>query len=279
MSEYYGCFIDPCRVAKPKDKGKVERDVQTIRQQFRKFKALNDTVDIYQSNKLIAHWIRNEYGLKEHGTTGERPYHVFLTKEQKKLKPLPLKPFELAEWKAAKVHPDCYIQYNKKAYSIPYRYVGKRVWVKATDKILSVYFHEELIKQHVITDKKRHTDYQDFPENTHIILNEGLPDLLIRKASRVGRNFRQLIYNTLKVHAFLNLRKAQGLLALKDQYMHSQLDRAAEYVIDKQIQITPKSFKHLLKNFENYEEENCGIMISETTKEFVRDGTYYEHSS
>jgi transposase len=57
MAEYDGCFIDPCRMAKPKDKDKVERDVQTIRQQFRKFKALNTTLDIYQANKLISCWI------------------------------------------------------------------------------------------------------------------------------------------------------------------------------------------------------------------------------
>lgn len=34
MAGFYGCFLDPCRVARPKDKAKVERDVQTIRQQF-----------------------------------------------------------------------------------------------------------------------------------------------------------------------------------------------------------------------------------------------------
>lgn len=34
MAEHYHCFVDPSRVAHPKDKGKVERDVQTVREQL-----------------------------------------------------------------------------------------------------------------------------------------------------------------------------------------------------------------------------------------------------
>jgi hypothetical protein len=73
----HGCFIDPYRVRKPQDKGKVERDVQTIRQQFRKFKALYATLDIAFANRLITHWVKHEYGQRDHGTTGEKPYPLF----------------------------------------------------------------------------------------------------------------------------------------------------------------------------------------------------------
>jgi hypothetical protein len=39
MAEHYGCFINPARVATSKDKPIVERDVQTVREQFKKMKA------------------------------------------------------------------------------------------------------------------------------------------------------------------------------------------------------------------------------------------------
>jgi hypothetical protein len=279
MAEHYSCFIDPCRVGKAQDKAKVERDVQTIRQQFGKFKALNPSLDIAEANRLIADWIINQYGQKKHGTTGEKPYPLFIDEEKEKLKALPFKSFELAEWKVAKVHPDCYIQYRMKSFSIPNRYAGRNVWIKATDKILSVYHEGELIKQHLITDKKRHTDFNDFPENVRAVLDEGVPNMLLTKAAMVGKNFRKLIFNILKIHAFLNLRRAQGLVALKDKYAHHELEKVAGHVLDNNITITPKQFKHLLISFSEFKDNTSGLPLSEFTKNFVRDGTYFDHSS
>jgi len=278
MAEHYGCFIDPCRIGKPKDKAKVERDVQTIRQQFRKFKALHPTLDITEANKFIRDWLIQEYGQRDHGTTGAKPYTIFTEKEKGKLKPLPFKPFELAEWKVAKVHPDCYIQYRHKTFSVPNRYAGKSVWIKATDKIISVYLQEQLIKQHLITDQKRHTDYNDFPENVRAVLDEGVPNALITKAAGVGKNFGKMVFNILKVHAFLNLRRAQGLVALKDKYTCDELEKVAQYVVEKNIAITPKQFKYLLISFSEFKNNETGLPLSDLTKAFVRDGTYFDHS-
>ena len=56
LAAHYGCFLDPCRVVHPKDKGKVERDVQTIRQAARKLMALNPTADIVELNRLLCRW-------------------------------------------------------------------------------------------------------------------------------------------------------------------------------------------------------------------------------
>ena len=43
MSEYYGVFIDSCRVAAPTDKPIAGRDVQTVREEFRKMIVKNPT--------------------------------------------------------------------------------------------------------------------------------------------------------------------------------------------------------------------------------------------
>jgi transposase len=279
MAEHYGCFIDPCRVGKAQDKAKVERDVQTIRQQFGKFKAINLSLDIAEANRLIADWLINQYGQKKHGTTGEKPYPLFIAEEKAKLKTLPFKPFELAEWKSAKVHPDCYIQYRLKSFCVPHRYAGKHVWIKATDKILLVYHGDELIKEHLITDKNRHTDLKDFPENVRAVLDEGVPNRLITKAALVGKNFRKLIFDLLKIHAFLNLRRAQGLVALKDKYPHHELEKVAGYILDHHISITPKQFKHLLYSFSEFKDNTSGLPLSDLTKTFVRDGSYFDHAS
>lgn len=53
MAEHYHFFPDPCRVQHPKDKGQVERDVPTVREQFRKYMALYPDLDLQQANQLI----------------------------------------------------------------------------------------------------------------------------------------------------------------------------------------------------------------------------------
>jgi hypothetical protein len=50
VAEYYNTFIDPARVARPKDKPKVERDVQTIREEFRVMLAMNENLSLEEAN-------------------------------------------------------------------------------------------------------------------------------------------------------------------------------------------------------------------------------------
>jgi len=61
-------FYNPCRVASPKDKGKVERDVQTIREEFTKMFVLNPLITVTEANYKIKDWLINEYGKRKHGT-------------------------------------------------------------------------------------------------------------------------------------------------------------------------------------------------------------------
>ena len=276
MAEYYGCFIDPCRVRHPKDKGKVERDVQTIRQQFRKLLALYPDLNIAQANRLIRIWAQQQYGQKEHGTTHLKPYQVFVQREKPALRPLPLEPYEIALWKQATVHPDHYIQINKKAYSVPTAYVGKKLWVRATDKVVKIYDEHKLIKQHAVTQYYRHTDLNDFPANIKAALDEGMPLKLQQQAANVGKHFARLIRSVLEPHAFINMRKAQALLALAEKHQASELNKAAQLALQQHISLTPKGFKRFIEKLKE-QPENNQLPLSKQSAEFVRPADYFTH--
>jgi len=273
MAEFYDCFIDPCRVRHPKDKGKVERDVQTVRQQFRKFLALYPAADIADLNRLVRKWCTQEYGQRDHGTTHLKPYQVFIAKEQPVLKPLPPEPFEIARWKEATVHPDHYIQFDKKAYTVPHAYVGKEVWVKATDKIVQIYYREQLIKQHVITAHYRHTDFNDFPPNVKAVLDDPLN--LELRAEQIGERFAKMIRRVLEPHAYINMRKAQGLLSLAQKHKSSLVEKAADYALEHNISVNPKNFKRLLENLEQENHQNNQPPLSQQSMQFVRPMNYF----
>lgn len=278
LAEHYDFFIHPSRISSPQDKGKVERDVQTVREQFKKFLALDPNLDLASANRQIVQYLKEVYGQKPHGTTREKPYPAFNDLESPALKALPSEPFVIAEWKEVKAHPDCYIQFDKKSYSVPYAYVGKRLWARATDKLLSIYDDHQLIKQHVITANHRHTDMSDFPPNVQAALDEGLPDYLQRQALNIGKNFHALIRKTLQPHAFRNLRKAQGLFALNNQYPHELIEQASAIALEHRT-MYPKLFKSMLiKLQEEQKPEEPPLVLSGESAGFVREPFYFNHT-
>ena len=280
MAEYYGCFIDPCRVRHPKDKGKVERDVQTVREQYKKYSVIYPELNLQNANKLILSYLKKEYGQKEHGTTRLKPYEVFTKVEQPALKQLPEEEYVIAEWKEASVHPDCFVQFNKKAYSVPYTYAGKKVWVRATEKMIQVYYNEQLIKQHTATDHFRHTDLSDFPKNVNAVLNESTHKYLIERAERIGKHFHQMILNILEPHLFLNLRRAQGMLSISEKYESEVIEQASQIITSSDCFITPKLFKTIIhKIIEQNNNDNDSMQFSEESLSFVREGEYFIHNN
>jgi transposase len=278
MAEHYHCFIDPCRVATPQDKGKVERDVQTIREQFRKLIALNPPITIDEANIAINTWLRHEYGKRKHGTTHQEPFTLFTQIEQPMLLPLPLEPYEAALWKEATVHPDHYIQVDKKAYSIPHPYVGKKVWVKVTHTLVQVYYNDQLIKQHLIGTGYRHTDFNDFPDNVRHALDTGMAAYLCEKAALVGKNFETLIRTILSIHAFINLRKAQGIVALIRQYPTEIIEQASETAVKLCPSLSPKLFKSLLEKLQYRTDDTKQLSLSDETQSFIRDKNYFTNN-
>jgi transposase len=277
MAEHYGCFIDPCRVRHPKDKGKVERDVQTVRQQFRKLLAIYPSLTLTQANQLIQQWAINDYGQRDHGTTHLKPYPTFSDQERPQLKLMPVQPFDMAQWKQAKVHPDHYIQFNNKAYSVPHRFVGKTVWVRGTHNMVQIYYQGQPIKQHAVPKGFRQTDVNDFPPNVQAVLDKGLPRLLQQQASEIGPQFGTLIRTLLQQHAFLNMRRAQGLVALAEKYPQPLVEQAAELALKQQLSTHPKLFKRLLETLPNHHQQQRPIQLSQQSLEFVRDMDYFIH--
>jgi transposase len=280
MAEHYNTFLDPARVKSPKDKGKVERDVQTVREKFKEITALYPTITLAELNQRILMWLRDDYGLTKHGTTHQMPYRVFQEEEQPKLIPLPRDQFEAAFWKEATVHPDCYIQVKKKSYSVPYQYAGKKVWVKVSNNIVQVFFNEELIKEHIVlTRGYRKTDPIDFPDNLAAAVDKGLPHYLQSEAAKIGPQFESLVRSVLTLHAFINLRRAQGIVSVAKSYQPEIVEQVAANLMTQPFSFTPKYFKASIEKLVQLEYQSQEIPLSDETKTFVRDPEYFNHTS
>ena len=145
LARHYGFKIDPTPPRAPKKKGKVESAVRYVKSNFF---TPRDFRDIDEANARLDRWTLDVAGKRTHGTTGQRPLEVFDRQERDALQPLPDVRFEQVIWKEARVHPDCHVEFERLRYPVPWRFIGKQVWIQAKGPTLAVYFDDERIATH-----------------------------------------------------------------------------------------------------------------------------------
>jgi transposase len=221
-AKHYGFIIDPAKASMAQHKGKVERKIPVIRQQFL---TSHDFRDIKDANEKARQWCLQDYGMQMHGTTKRKPFEVLRTEERANLRALPEERFDIPLWKEAKVHPDHHIVFDKSYYSLPTRYIGKKVWAKGGIHTVWVFYDGELIKTHqrAHTPGTRRTDENDYPpEKSRYIMRS--VSYYQNEALKYGQHVSLLVAKIMTEHAYRNLRKVQGLFRLAEKYGHEPLN-------------------------------------------------------
>jgi transposase len=144
---HYGATPRPTRIKKPRDKGHVERHVRIVEDDIIRPMERLDIYSLQEYNdimrrKLIARNSR-DYSKKLGSRTS-----IFEAEEKQALLPLPVLQYKSYDEKDATVWRDFHIQYDCAFYSVPIRYVGKKVTVKATNEQIRIYYQEKLIAEH-----------------------------------------------------------------------------------------------------------------------------------
>lgn len=145
LARHYGFKVDPTPPRAPKKKGKVESGVKYVKTNF--FQP-RDFTDISDANGRLAVWVRDTAGMRTHGTTGKQPRVVFDSVEREALGALPAVPFAFVEWKRARVHPDCHFLFDRRTYPVPWRFIGKDVWIRATPTTVEAYVDDTRVATH-----------------------------------------------------------------------------------------------------------------------------------
>jgi transposase len=212
--KHFGFIIDPAKIARGDHKGKVERKIPVVRQQFL---SCGDFRDIRDANEKVRQWCLHDHGMQVHGTIKEKPFEVFKTEEQPLLKSLPVEQFDMPLWKEAKVHPDHHVVFDKNYCSMPTRYVGKKVWARGGLHAVQMFYEGELVKTHSrsYAEGAWRTDETDYPpEKSRYLLKT--TEYYQQEALNHGDYVRQVVARIMTEHAYRNLRKVQAVFRLAD---------------------------------------------------------------
>lgn len=228
LTRYYGCVVDPARVAQPTDKPRVERTVSYARESF--FRG-QDFPTLTAMRAAAEVWCRAVAGGRLHGTTGEQPLAAFLAREQGALRPLPPQPWERVEWTTAKLHADCHLTAGGARYSAPSPHVGQTLEVRLGQRLVEIYAGATLLTTHTRRTSGRATRLEHYPPAAQAYLRNSAPACL-RQAQALGEATTTVVTALLASETRHHLREAQALLRLVEQYDGARVDRACALALE-----------------------------------------------
>lgn len=129
----YAFFPRACNPAAGWEKGKVERAIGYVRQNFW---PLREFTDLHDVNRQARQWLSEIANQRQHRETRQRPIDRF---QVAALKPLPVIPYDHRDTAELLVHKDLRVQFDGNRYCVPQRYVGRRLILKADSSSVTVY--------------------------------------------------------------------------------------------------------------------------------------------
>lgn len=144
FSTHYGFRPAACRPYRAKTKGRVERAVSYLRNNFfygRQFRNIEDL------NAQTEKWLKDTANLRIHGTTRHIPSEQ-LQKEREYLKSLPATPYIPMITLGRRISRDGFIAYNGNEYSVPDAITNRDVEVRVTLEKVCLYQDGKLLASH-----------------------------------------------------------------------------------------------------------------------------------
>ena len=135
--------MDPARVGHARDKGRVERAVQTVADDCFAGERIRG---LEQAQRIARHWCLEEYGLRRHTRIQRMPREHFGAEERSVLLPAPEEPYDIPIRCEPKVAPDQHAQVLKALYSLPRQYRGLRVKARADRSTVRFYYRGKLVR-------------------------------------------------------------------------------------------------------------------------------------
>jgi transposase len=234
MAAHYRTAILPARVRKPRDKSKVENGVLVVerwilarlrKQQFFSLSALQAAIA-----PLLEALNQRPFQKLE----GSRR-SWFERLERPALQPLPAQPFELAEWRQARVNIDYHVAVLHHHYSAPHLLVGAQVEVRITATTVEILHDGRRVAAHVRSHRRGGftTDPTHRPaEHRHV--QAWPPERLVAWAGQIGPRAAEVVRHQLetRAHPEQGYRACLGLIRLAQRYSAARLEAACDRALE-----------------------------------------------
>jgi len=248
FSHHYKVAILPTRVRKPRDKAKVESGVKIVEQWILAALRHQQFFSLQELNQAIR-------GLLEE--FNQRPFQklpgcrrtAFERLDQPALNPLPVIPYEYAEWKKARVNLDYHIEVEGHYYSVPYSLLRQQVEVRLTARTVECFSKGKRVCSHIKNPRRGgYTTQKEHMPKSHQEYGEWTPERMTNWAEKIGANTRKLIQEILhnRPYPAQGFRSCLGILRLAKKHGEERLEKACRRALAIGA-LSYKSIRSILK--------------------------------
>lgn len=232
FAEHYGTAILPARAYRPRDKALVENAVRIIytriyvkvkRQQYLTLQDLNLSI-------LTALEEHNNAPLRGRNYSRRQQFGEV---ERNVLMPLPELRYELKKHQYATVAKNGHVglSADKHYYSVPYRFIGKKVKLLYSRSSVEIFYNYERIALHERTKSAyRYTTQKDHMASTHRFVSEWTPERFTSWAASIHEDVRLYVLKVLdrKQHPEQAYKSCMGILGFAKKVGNDRLIKACQ---------------------------------------------------
>jgi transposase len=230
MAEHYGAVVIPARVAKPKDKAKVEVAVQ-IAQRWILARLRNRTFfSLAELNQAIRELLV-DFNNRPMQKLGVSRRALFEEIERAALGPLPTAAYEIGRWKTCRVNIDYHVEVEHNYYSVPFKLLRKEIEARYTGSTVEIFYNNRRITSHIrLFGRGRASTHPEHMPSSHRAHAEWTPSRIISWAEKTGKATGQLVTDILesKPHPEQGYRACLGVLRLGKKYGRDRLEAACK---------------------------------------------------
>jgi transposase len=180
FARHWGFDISACNVGRGNEKGRVENGVGYVKKNLLAGLELPEFAALGPAAKL---WLDTIANVRVHSATHQRPIDRF-EEERAQLRPLASVGFDLGRVLQVRSSRQFRVAFDANHYSVPARYAGERLLLKAYPDRVCLYHHDALVARHP-RSFDRHKDIED-PDHAQQLLAQ-------RKRAREQRLLTQFL--------------------------------------------------------------------------------------
>jgi transposase len=277
LSAHFGAAVIPARPYKPRDKAKVEVAVLVASRWILAVLRNRTFYSLEEMRAAVAELLEKLNHRRMRRLKKSRREH-FEEIERAALKPLPVRPYEYAEWTQPKVDLSYHVEHDDHFYSVHYSLIGEQLDLRATEATVEIFRRGTRIESYPRSYAKgKYTTLKHHMPRAHLDQVEWTPERLTDWARKTGPNTVALLEAIMasKAHPQQGFKACLGILRLARQYTAQRIERAAARALHFRT-LNSGSVASMLKNHLDQlplpgEEPQQALPLHEN----IRGGGYY----
>ena len=281
FAEHYGCTVIPARAYKPRDKALVEGAVKLI---YRSIYPKIQEREFYDLDSLnaairVALELHNNTPLTGRKYSRREQFEEIERDSLRKLNPIR---FELRHRYRATVMKNGHVRLGEDAhyYSVPCRYIGKKVILSYTSRQVCIYYGYELIATHTRNRARcRYTTLEEHLASHHRYITEWNPDKFIHEAAAIHPDVEAYIRRVMeeKKHPEQAYKSCQGILSFARRVGNTRLTNACRWATSYGLYNYPIIERILNNRQDEFPlEDSAGQETEMPSHENIRGKEYYQ---